>query len=49
MINFRNLFKRKPKDPLEVELKKYPKRDRARYRELWKQWSEGKFLKIEGK
>jgi hypothetical protein len=47
--NLFKIFKRREQDPLEKELRKYPKRDRARLRELWKQWEGGKFLTIEKK
>jgi len=39
-------FKRKPKDPLDIELKKYPKKDRKRLRELWEQWQSGMYIKV---
>jgi hypothetical protein len=46
---FLNFLKRKPLTPIEIELKKYPKKDRARLRELWEQWEQGKYLKVETK
>jgi hypothetical protein len=46
-IKLPKIFKRKEKTPLEIELKKYPRKRRARLRELYEQYEQGKILKIE--
>jgi hypothetical protein len=42
----KNLFKRKQLDPIDVELKKYPKKDRKRLKELWQQWQSGNYISV---
>lgn len=40
------LFHKKKKDEISLELKKYPKKRRAKLRELYLQYQAGKGLKI---
>ena len=44
-----NLFKRKQIDEVELEIRKQPRKKRKHLRELYKQYTEGKVLKIEVK
>jgi len=42
----KNLFKRKPLEAIDIELKKYPKKDRKRLKELWQQYQSGMYVQV---
>jgi hypothetical protein len=44
-----NFLKRKEKKPIEKELKKYPRKKRKHLRQLWEQWEQGNYIKIQEK
>lgn len=46
-ITLPSFFKKKEETPLDIELKKYPKKDRSRLKELFLQWESRKVVKIE--
>lgn len=48
-MNLLNFFKRKPRNPIDIELKKYKRKDRKRFKELYGEWEDGNFIKIEVK
>ena len=41
-----NIFKKKELSELEVELRKYPKKRRARLKQLYEQYQKGQILQV---